>query len=464
VPLIVAVALLMENMDANVIATSLPVIATDLGTTPLMMKLSVTSYLLALAVFIPASGWTADRFGARNVFRIAIAVFMVGSLICAAAPSLLVFVGGRIVQGMGGAMMAPVARLLLLRTVDKQSLVDAMAWLTIPSLMGPLLGPPLGGFITTYGAWQFIFLINVPVGIVGIFLVTRYIEDVRAEVLDPIDFSGLVLSGIAVAGLAFGLSVAGFDVLPWPVVSALITGGAVAALAYFFHARRVTAPALDFSLLALPTFRASMVGGSIFRIGVGAMPFLLPLLMQLGFGLTPFQSGMVTFSGAIGAALVKTIAVRVVRYFGYRPLLTANALISSAFIAACALFHPGVPLPVIIAVLLCGGFFRSLEFTCINTLAYAEVGPRHMSRATTLTAVGQQLAISTGVAFGAFVVEFTLEARGATTITAADFPAAFALVGAISAMSVFSFWRLPKDAGEQLRGRAIRTARPQDPP
>jgi MFS family permease len=206
VPLIVAVALFMENMDANVIATSLPVIARDLGTNPLMMKLAVTSYLLALAVFIPASGWTADRFGARNVFRVAIAVFMAGSLICANAPSLTVFIIGRVVEGAGGAMMAPVARLLLLRTIDKRALVDAMAWLTIPALMGPLLGPPLGGFITTYFSWQWIFLINIPIGVIGIVLITRFIEDVRAETLDPIDLPGLLLSGLAVGGLAFGRS------------------------------------------------------------------------------------------------------------------------------------------------------------------------------------------------------------------------------------------------------------------
>jgi EmrB/QacA subfamily drug resistance transporter len=453
VPLIVAVALFMENMDSNVIATSLPVIAKDLGTTPLMMKLAVTSYLLALAVFIPASGWTADRFGARNVFRVAIGVFITGSIICASAPSLTVFIFGRVVEGVGASMMAPVARLLILRTVDKQSLVDAMAWLTIPALMGPLLGPPLGGFITTYAAWQWIFVINVPIGLVGILLVTRYIEDARAEVLDPIDLPGLILSGMAVAGLAFGLSIAGFDILPWPAVTALLTGGAVAAFAYFLHAQRLAAPALDFTLMALPTFRASVIGGSIFRIGVGAMPFLLPLLMQLGFGMTPFQSGLVTFAGAIGAASVKPLAVRIVRHFGFRPLLTINAVISSAFIAACALFTPGVPLAVIIVVLIVGGFFRSLEFTCINTIGYAEVEPRRMSRATTLSSVAQQVSLSTGVAFGAFVVEFTLRAKHQTVISADDFPPAFAVVGALSALSFISFWRLPPDAGAQLAGR-----------
>lgn len=453
VPLIVAVALFMENMDSNVIATSLPAIARDLGTSPLTLKLAVTSYLLSLAVFIPASGWTADRFGARNVFRVAIGVFMVGSITCAAASSLAMFVAGRIIEGMGGAMMSPVARLLLVRTVDKRALVGAMAWLTVPSLMGPMLGPPLGGFITTYAAWQWIFVINVPIGVIGILLVTRYIEDVRAEAPDPIDLPGLVLAGIAVAGLAFGLSVAGFDILPWPAVTALLAGGAVAALAYVLHARRVVAPALDFSLMALPTFWASVVGGSVFRIGIGAMPFLLPLLMQLGFGLTPFQSGLVTFASAVGALSMKAVATRLVNRFGFRPLLTVNAVVSASFIAACALFQPGVPFLLITAVLLAGGFFRSLEFTCINSLAYAEVEPQRMSRATTLTAVAQQVAISTGVALGAFIVEATLKLKQETAIGADDFPPAFLIVGALSAMSVFFFARLPPDAGSQLSGR-----------
>jgi EmrB/QacA subfamily drug resistance transporter len=454
VPLIVAVALFMENMDANVIATSLPAIAHDLGTSPLTLKLAVTSYLLSLAVFIPASGWTADRFGARNVFRVAIGVFMSGSLVCATAVSVPHLIAGRIVEGMGAAMMAPVARLLILRSVDKHGLVDAMSLLTIPGLMGPLFGPPVGGFITTYFTWHWIFLINIPIGIVGILLVTRFVEDVRAETIFPIDLPGLVLCAIAVAGLAFGLSVAGFDVLPWPLVSALVTGGAVATLAYFMHARRVAAPALDFSLMALATFRASVIGGSVFRIGIGAMPFLLPLLFQLGFGLTPLQSGLLTFTSAMGALIVKAFAKRIVVRFGFRRVLIGNALIASVFIAACALIHPSLPFAVIIAILLVGGFFRSLEFTCINALSFADVEPARLSRATTLSAVWQQLSLSTGVAVGAFIVEYTLRWKHGGDIGPDDFLYAFLIIGVISASSALMFMRLPHDAGAHLSARA----------
>lgn len=460
VPLVVAVALFMENMDAHVIATSLPAIARDLGTSPLTLKLAVTSYLLSLAIFIPASGWTADRFGARKVFRLAIVVFMVGSLICATADSLTQLILGRVVEGMGAAMMAPVARLLLLRTVDKRSLVDAMAWLTVPALMGPLFGPPIGGFITTYFAWQWIFLINIPIGCLGILAVTRYIRDVPIDKVDPIDAWGLVLCGLAVAGLAFGLSVAGFDILPrWAVLS-LIGGGALAALGFYVHARRTAVPALDFTLMALPTFRASVIGGSAFRIGIGAMPFLLPLLFQLGFGLNPLQSGLLTLASAMGALIVKAFASRIVNRFGFRRILVVNALLAAAFIAACALFTPAMPVIVIVLILLIGGFFRSLEFTCINALSFADVEPARMSRATTMSAVWQQLSLSAGVAVGAFIVETTLRVQGSTVIGPDDFMPAFLIVGALSATAALFFMRLPADAGEQLSGRA--SPRPGD--
>ena len=225
VPFIVAVSLFMDNMDSTVIATSLPAIARDIGTNPLALKLAVTSYLLSLAVFIPMSGWTADRFGARTVFRAAIAVFVLGSIGCALSSQLWHFVLARIVQGIGGAMMTPVGRLVLVRTIDRKELVNAMAWVSIPAMIGPLLGPPLGGFITTYASWHWIFLINVPMGLVGIILVTRYIENIRAEVPERFDAAGMVLSGIAVAGLTFGLSIAGLDIVPWPWVAGLISAG-----------------------------------------------------------------------------------------------------------------------------------------------------------------------------------------------------------------------------------------------
>jgi EmrB/QacA subfamily drug resistance transporter len=445
----------MENMDSTVIATSLPAIAADIGTSPLTLKLAITSYLLSLAVFIPASGWTADRFGARAVFSIAIGVFMIGSIGCALSQSVTHFVIARIIQGLGGAMMTPVGRLVLLRSIDKSALVSAMAWMTVPALIGPVIGPPLGGFITTYFSWHWIFLINIPIGCLGIYLALRFIDPIRSEDPERFDLLGLVLAGVGLAGIAFGLSVAGLNLLPWPIVAALVGIGTVSMTLYVIHARRTASPVLDFSLMRLVTLRAAIIGGFLFRLGIGALPFLLPLLMQVGFGLSPFQSGMVTFGSAVGAMGMKTLAARIIRAFGFRNVMTVNAVVSSVFLAACALFTVTTPLMLILIILVVGGFFRSLEFTAINTVAYAEVETAQMSRATTLVSVNQQLSISAGVAIGAFSVESTMLMRGMTELSAADFAPAFLVVSVISAASAWFFWQMPDDAGHEISGRKV---------
>jgi EmrB/QacA subfamily drug resistance transporter len=453
IPLIVATALFMENMDSTVIATSLPAIAADIGSSPLTLKLAITSYLLSLAVFIPASGWTADRFGARMVFAIAIAVFMVGSIGCALSSSVTHFVIARILQGMGGAMMTPVGRLVLLRTIDKSALVNAMAWVTVPALIGPVIGPPLGGFITTYFSWHWIFLINLPIGLLGIVMALKYIDPIKSENPERFDLYGMVLAGIGLAGIAFGLSVAGLNLLPWTVVAALVAIGTIAMTLYVLHARRTGSPVLDFGMLRLATLRASIIGGFMFRLGIGALPFLLPLLMQVGFGLSPFRSGLVTFASAVGAMGMKTLAARLIRTFGFRNLMTVNAVGSSFFLAACAFFTVSTPLPLIMIILVVGGFFRSLQFTAINTVAYAEVEPGQMSRATTLVSVNQQLAISAGVAIGAFSVESTMAWRHLPDLNADVFAPAFVVVSVISAASAWFFWQMPDDAGHEISGR-----------
>jgi EmrB/QacA subfamily drug resistance transporter len=460
VPLIIAVALFMEHMDSTVIATSLPAIAADIGANPLALKLAVTSYLLSLAIFIPVSGWSADRFGARTVFRAAIGVFVIGSIGCALSNSLTDFVIARIVQGMGGAMMTPVGRLILVRSIPKRELVNAMAWVTVPALIGPLLGPPVGGFITTYASWHWIFIINVPIGLMGILLATRYIEDLRAKHHERFDIGGMVLAGLGIGGIAFGLSVLGLNFLPWTVVATLVGGGTIFMTAYIIHARRTPSPVLDLTLFRLPIFRASVTGGFIFRIGIGAMPFLLPLMLQIGFGMSPFQSGLITFATAVGAMTMKMAAATILRRFGFRSVLVANTLLSAGFLAACASFTQTTPVAAMLALLLVGGFFRSLQFTCINTLAYAEVEATRVSRATALVSVAQQLAISAGVAFGALAVEITVALRGHGTLEATDFPPAFLVVAAISALSAIIFTQLPPDAGAEL---ADRTPTPTDP-
>jgi EmrB/QacA subfamily drug resistance transporter len=453
VPLIIAVALFMENMDSTVIATSLPAIATDIGTNLLALKLAVTSYLLSLAIFIPASGWTADRFGARTVFPAAIAVFVLGSVGCALSGSLTDFVIARMVQGMGGAMMTPVGRMVVVRTISKRELVGAMVWVTTPALIGPVLGPPVGGFITTYATWHWIFIINVPIGLLGIALATRYIPDVRTEKHERFDLVGMMLAGLGIGGMAFGLSVLGLNFLPWTIVAALIVAGACFLTAYLAHAKRIDNPALDLALFRLPTFFASVVGGFIFRLGLGALPFLLPLMLQIGFGMTPFQSGMITFATALGAMGMKWAAATILRRFGFRNILVVNSIISAAFLAVCAGFTASTPVALMVILLLLGGFFRSLQFTSINTIAYAEVEPRRIGRATALVSVAQQLAISAGVAIGAMAVELTVFLRGNATLQASDFPPAFLAVAAISALSVLIFARLSPDAGAEMADR-----------
>jgi EmrB/QacA subfamily drug resistance transporter len=461
VTLIVAVALFMETMDSTVIATSLPAIAADLGQDPIALKLALTSYLLSLAVFIPLSGWVADRFGARTVFRAAIVVFTLGSALCGFAQGLPDFVLYRILQGMGGAMMVPVGRLVILRMVPKSELISALAWLTIPALLGPVMGPPLGGFITTYISWRWIFWINIPVGVVGVILATYFVANVREDDMPPLDVKGFILSGIGLAGLAFGLTTIGQGLFPPSAVLGLIAVGGLGCWLYVRHARQAKAPLLDLNLLKIETFYASVVGGFLFRVGIGAMPFLLPLLFQLGFGMTPFQSGLLTVAGAIGAVTMKATAARILRRFGFRRVLLINALVSSLFLAASALFQPGVPLIVIFAVLLVGGFFKSLQFTSINTLAYADIEPKAMSRATSFASVVQQLSLSAGVAIGALILELERMGRHATNVEASDFITAFLVVAAIAASSALIFVGLPQEAGASLsRARPLRV--PQD--
>jgi len=455
VPLIVAVALFMENMDSTVISTSLPAIAKDIGSSPLELKLAITSYLLSLAVFLPICGWTADRFGARTVFRGAIVVFMLGSIGCALSGSLTQFVIARMIEGMGGAMMTPVARLILVRTVDKRELVVAMIWVTVPALTGPMIGPPIGGFITTYISWHWIFFINVPMGLAGIVLATIYIEDVRAEQPDPFDALGTALAGMGIAGLVFGGSVLGIKLVPTGIAIALIALGALASIAYVWHARRTPAPILDLNLLKVPSVHAAVVGGLIYRGGIGALPFLLPLHLQLGFGFSAFESGLITIVNVVGALGMKLIIPIVLRQLGFRNALSANALISAAFVAACATFTPGTPLTWILIILGVGGFFRSLQYTSLNTIAYADLDQKMMSRATSLVAVAQQLSIALGVAIGAGTVELTLQSRGHDTIAAADFQPAWIVIALISATSALLFWNMPPDIGAEVSRRAL---------
>lgn len=452
-PLIVACALFIENMDSTAISTALPAIATEFGTSPIALKLALTTYLVALAVFIPISGWIADRFGARSTFMLAIGVFLLGSIGCAASVSLPTLVATRFVQGMGGALMVPVGRLVLLRTVPKSELVVALSWLTIPALLGPMLGPPLGGLIVTWFDWRWIFLINLPMGMLGIALAWRYVPNLR-EPPGPLDGIGFALSGIGLALALFGFSTIGRHLVPLPVALGCLAVGVAMLAAYVVHSRRHPQPLLDLGLFRHPTFRAGVVGGSLFRIGVGATPFLLPLMLQLGFGLSPLQSGLITFVSAAGAMFMKTLAANILRRFGFRRVLVINAVVASALLAGYGLFRSDTPHLFMCAVLLIAGCFRSLQFTSLNAIAYADVQPAQMGQASSLAGMMQQLSLSVGVAIGGYALQLGSALSGTPETAAPNFTIAFAVVGFCSALSVWSMWRLPADAGHEMSGNA----------
>ncbi|WP_372012513.1 MFS transporter [Pseudoxanthomonas sp. 10H] len=452
-PLIVATALFIENMDSTAIATSLPQIAADLGTEPIALKLALTTYLLALAVFIPVSGWIADRFGARRTFVAAIAVFLLGSLGCAASEGLGTLVAGRFVQGVGGAMMVPVGRLVLLRTIDKAELVRALSWLTVPAMLGPMLGPVLGGAITTYAHWRFIFLINLPMGALGMWLAWRHIPELR-QVVGPLDLRGFGLSAGGLALAMFGLSAVGRGLVPAPVVAGCVIVGVLMLLGYVQHARHHPHPLLRLDLFRIPTFRAGVLGGSLFRIGIGATPFLLPLMLQLGFGLNPLQSGLVTFTSTAGAMLMKTLAPRILHATGFRPVLVWNGLVAALAMCVFGLFRADTPYVVMVAVLLCSGLLRSLQFTSINAIAYADIDQASMSQASSLAAMAQQVALALGVTIGGYALSLAGTLTGRPGEDPVNFTFAFLGVGLLSALSVLEMRRLPRDAGAAMAGHA----------
>jgi EmrB/QacA subfamily drug resistance transporter len=451
VPLVLAVALFMEQMDSTVISTSLPAIAADIGTSPIALKLALTAYLVSLAVFIPVSGWMADRFGAKNVFRAAIVVFVLGSIACAVSDSLLAFVVSRFFQGVGGAMMTPVGRLVLVRSTPRSELVGAMAWLTMPALIGPLLGPPVGGFLTTYFSWHWIFLINVPIGVIGIWFATRYLPAVETLIQRPLDVTGFFLSGIAASGIVFGLSVVSLPALPSWVGLSTLAVGIVSAILYLLHARRTAEPLLALNLFNNQVFRAAIIGGSLFRIGVGAVPFLLPLMFQIGFGMTPFQSGMITFVSALGAMSMKLVTTWFYRKTGFRNSLMYGSLVAAGFIAINGFFTPETPYLLMILLLLAGGFFRSLFFTGTNALAYADIPNEQTSQATPISSVAQQISIALGVAVAGGILEVSTNIHGGP-LQLSDFHIAFFIVAAVSALACLSFRGLNPDAGAEVSG------------
>ena len=457
IPFIVGCALFMQMLDATVVSTALPIMARDLGTSVVDMNVIITSYLLAVAVFVPVSGWAADRFGAKRVFTAAIMLFTLSSIGCAIAQTLPQLVIGRWVQGLAGAMMVPVGRIILLRKVPKDELLKAMAFLSLPALLGPLVGPPIGGFLVTYASWHWIFLINVPVGVLGILMVRHYIRDDYPHSDVKLDWPGFILSGISIAALVTGFEALGHRSLPPLQLAGLIAVGLVTGLLYVWHAKRAANPIIDLSLLRIPTFSISILGGNLCRFAIGATPFLLAIMLQVGFGLSALAAGLITFTGAAGSLLMKLVAAPIIRRFGFKQVLTVNAVITGAFVALCAFFRADTPVWIMMAILVAGGFFRSLQFTAVNTLTYADLDARAMSRASSFAAMAQQLGISVGVATAAVTMNLSMHWRGGTDLALIDVIWGFIAIGGVTALSALSFMRLPAGAGSELnRKRAAR--------
>jgi EmrB/QacA subfamily drug resistance transporter len=454
VPLIVACALFMENVDATVLVTSLPSLARDLGQDPITLKLAVTSYVVGLGVFIPICGWVADRFGPRTVFRTAIGVFVVGSLLCAAAGSLFTLVLARFVQGVGGAMMVPVGRIIIFRSVARADFVRAVNYLTVPALLGPVVGPLLGGAITTYLHWRLMFFINVPIGILGIYLTNRHIDDVREAHPGHLDWPGFVMSAGGASLFMLGMSLVGSDLVSTSTTAIMCATGVVLTVAYCLYARRVKNPLLDLRFLRIPTFHTAVLGGALFRIGLGAVPFLLPLALQEGLGMTPFEAGMITCASAFGALFMKTLAQPMLRRFGFRHVLMVNAALSGIAIAVYGIFSPDMPRLAIWLIVLLGGVFPSLQFTALNALAYADIENNDVGRATSVASVIQQMALGLGVTVAGIVLQISHNLQGHAQIVWTDFWPAFLVLGLFSAVSIPVTSRMPKGAGGELaRGR-----------
>ena len=456
IALIVGAAMFMETLDGTVLATALPVMAHELGVSAPSLSIALTSYLISLAIFIPVSGRIADRFGARTVFRGAIILFTLGSILCALAPNVPLLVAARFFQGIGGALMLPVGRLVRMRSVEKRDLIQATSWVLIPAIVGPIIGPPVGGFIVTYLNWRWIFYINVPIGILGVVLVSIFIANTREDSHEGFDWTGMVLSSSALGLLLFGFELTSHEG-QLPLALGLLVTGALSGIAYIFHARRAANPILDISLMRIHTFGTSMIAGSITRICQGAHPYLLPLMMQLGFGLSALQSGLMTLATALGAIAAKPIAPLLLRRFGFRDVLMVNGFFAAGGYALCGLFRPRWPMPGMFLVMVMSGLFMSLQFTGYNTIAYDEIEQKRMGSATSFYTTFQQLMLSVGICAGAAALQAAMSVRGHAGPQFPDFTVAFFTVAVISLLATYWNLRFTARDGVEISGHTPRT-------
>ena len=451
--LLVAGAFFMEFIDGTVIATALPDMAKSFGVQAVDLNIGISAYLITLAVLIPASGWIADRFGARKVFTLALAIFTLASVLCGLSESLEGFVAMRILQGVGGALMVPVGRLAVLRTTPKHQLITAIATLTWPALVAPIIGPPLGGFITSYANWRWIFFINVPLGILAIALARRFIPDIHDDERRPFDIAGFIATSVAMVSLVYAMELLGTRQPQGWLTAGLLALGTVTFLFALHHFRRATWPMIRLDAMSVPTFRVTMYGGSLFRASISAVPFLLPLMFQVGFGMNAFHAGSLVLAVFVGNLTIKPATTPLIRWLGFKRLLLINGALNVLALLACALITPQTPVWVILLVLYLGGVFRSIQFTGVSTLAFADVPASQMSYANTLFSTATQLAVGLGISLAAIGIRIGDEVSKWLTlgnIPGISFRLAFVAIAIICLVGMVDTLRLARDAGSAV--------------
>ncbi|ELI7917813.1 MFS transporter [Yersinia enterocolitica] len=457
-PLLVAGAFFMENLDATVIVTAMPQMASAFAVHPIDMNIGISAYILTLTVFIPASGWIANRFGARNVFTTAMVIFTLASVLCALSADLATFTAARVLQGFGGAMMVPVGRLIVLRNTSKADLIKAIATITWPGLVAPILGPPVGGFLTTYASWHWIFILNVPLGMLGLWLAWRLIPEESPQNETPFDMLGFLLTGSACFSLMFGLELFNHQTLshwvPLLCISASLLLGGLAV----YHAKRQITPLIDLWALRIKSYSVTIWSGSLYRIAIGAVPFLLPLLFQIGFGMSAFHAGLLVLAVFAGNLMMKPFTSSILYRFRFRSTLLVNGLLNAVTIFSCALITPETPYVLIILLLFVSGLTRSMQFTALNTLAYSEIPASKMGGANTFSNMIQQLAMGLGIAIGALALRIAewFHPYRAGMIPLENFQIAFVVIGVVALLSIVDTLTLNRDAGDEVRKRPSR--------
>ncbi|HHG9496658.1 TPA: MFS transporter [Citrobacter farmeri] len=454
--LLVAGAFFMEFIDGTVIATALPDMAKSFGVQAVDLNIGISAYLITLAVLIPASGWIADRFGARKIFTLALAIFTLASVLCGLSTTLESFLAMRILQGVGGALMVPVGRLAVLRTTPKHQLITAIATLTWPALVAPIIGPPLGGFITSYANWRWIFFINVPLGLLAIALALRFIPTIRDDDRRPFDLAGFIATAIAMVSLVYAMELLGAQHPEGVLTIALLALGVGTFAFSLRHFRRADYPMIRLDALQVPTFRVTMYGGSLFRASISAVPFLLPLMFQVGFGMNAFQAGSLVLAVFVGNLTIKPATTPLIRWLGFKNLLLINGALNVLALLACALLTPSTPVWLILLILYLGGVFRSIQFTGISTLAFADVPSAQMSYANTLFSTATQLAVGLGISLGAIGIRIganVSEWLGINAIPGISFRLAFVAIALICLIGMVDTLRLAKDAGSAVSVR-----------